>query len=120
MAISCLCPLGSACQPASFAHLWIRSVHCGNLVLWQTSPLPPPPQPKTQTGAGSDDPIRLRDSHALGCHHRSPGYADPIKFEDGGNPYGYSCTLGELDETGKKSAAFQAKRLVEFAQKLSN
>ncbi|KEJ94154.1 NAD(P)H dehydrogenase (quinone) [Pseudosulfitobacter pseudonitzschiae] len=49
-----------------------------------------------------------------------PGYADPIKFEDGGNPYGYSCTPGALDETGKKSVAFQAKRLVEYAGKLVN
>ncbi|MBM1817337.1 NAD(P)H-dependent oxidoreductase [Sulfitobacter pseudonitzschiae] len=49
-----------------------------------------------------------------------PGYADPIKFEDGGNPYGYSCTPGALDETGKKSVAFQAKRLVEYASKLVN
>lgn len=49
-----------------------------------------------------------------------PGYADPVKFEDGGNPYGYSSTPGELDETGKKSVAFQAKRLVEFAGKLND
>ncbi|MEM5543116.1 NAD(P)H-dependent oxidoreductase [Sulfitobacter sp. AS92] len=48
-----------------------------------------------------------------------PGYADGVKFEDGGNPYGYSCEPGPLDETGKKSVAFQAKRLVEFASKIS-
>lgn len=48
-----------------------------------------------------------------------PGYADPIKFEDGGNPYGYSCEPGPLDETGKRSVAFQARRLVEYAEKLS-
>jgi NAD(P)H dehydrogenase (quinone) len=48
-----------------------------------------------------------------------PGYADGVKFEDGGNPYGYSCEPGPLDETGKKSIAFQAKRLVEFADKIS-
>ena len=47
-----------------------------------------------------------------------PGYADPIKFEDGGNPYGYSCTPGELSDTGKKSVAFQAERLVKFTKKL--
>ncbi|WPY96918.1 NAD(P)H-dependent oxidoreductase (plasmid) [Limimaricola variabilis] len=47
-----------------------------------------------------------------------PGYSDPIKFEDGGNPYGYSCTPGLLDETGKKSVAFQAQRLVKYAEKL--
>ena len=48
-----------------------------------------------------------------------PGYADDVKFEDGGNPYGYSCEPGPLDETGKKSVASQAKRLVEFAGKIS-
>lgn len=48
-----------------------------------------------------------------------PGYTDPIKFDDGGNPYGFSCTPGPLDETGKKSVAAQAKRLVKFAEKLS-
>ncbi len=47
-----------------------------------------------------------------------PGYADPVKFEDGGNPYGYSCKPGPLDETGKTSVEFQAKRLVEYAGKL--
>jgi len=48
-----------------------------------------------------------------------PGYADGVKFEDGGNPYGYSCEPGPLSDTGKKSVAFQAKRLVEFAGKIS-
>lgn len=47
-----------------------------------------------------------------------PGYSDPIKFEDGGNPYGYSCTPGPLDETGKKSVALQAQRLVKYAERL--
>lgn len=46
-----------------------------------------------------------------------PGYADPIKFEDGGNPYGYSFA-GDLTETGEKSIAYQATRLVEFTRKL--
>jgi len=49
----------------------------------------------------------------------APGYADGVKFEDGGNPYGYSCQPGPLDETGQKSVAYQTKRLVEFAEKLS-
>lgn len=48
-----------------------------------------------------------------------PGYVDDIKFEDGGNPYGYSCQPGPLDETGKKSVAYQTKRLVDFAGKIS-
>ncbi|GAD54919.1 NAD(P)H-dependent oxidoreductase [Limimaricola cinnabarinus] len=49
----------------------------------------------------------------------APGYANPIKFEDGGNPYGYSCKPGPLDETGRKSVTFQAQRLVEYAEKLT-
>ncbi|MEX3314945.1 NAD(P)H-dependent oxidoreductase [Sulfitobacter sp. PS-8MA] len=49
----------------------------------------------------------------------APGYADGVKFEDGGNPYGYSCQPGPLDELGKKSVAFQARRLVDFAGKIS-
>ncbi|PYE85428.1 NAD(P)H-dependent oxidoreductase [Pseudoroseicyclus aestuarii] len=48
----------------------------------------------------------------------APGYADGVKFEDGGNPYGYSTTPGPLDETGKRSVAYQSKRLVETTQKL--
>ncbi|MDF3350445.1 NAD(P)H:quinone oxidoreductase, type IV [Sulfitobacter sp. KE34] len=48
-----------------------------------------------------------------------PGYADGVKFEDGGNPYGYSCEPGPLSDTGKNSVAYQAKRLVEYAEKIS-
>ena len=47
-----------------------------------------------------------------------PGYADPIKFQDGGNPYGYTTTAGGLDETGRASIAYQAKRLVDITAKL--
>ena len=47
-----------------------------------------------------------------------PGYADEVKFKDGGNPYGFSVKAGELDETGEKSIAFQARRLVEFTARL--
>ncbi|SDE82973.1 NAD(P)H-dependent oxidoreductase [Limimaricola pyoseonensis] len=49
----------------------------------------------------------------------APGYADPVKFEDGGNPYGFSCQPGPLDETGKKSVAYQARRLVEYAGRIA-
>lgn len=49
----------------------------------------------------------------------APGYTDPVKFEDGGNPYGFSGQPGALDETGKKSVAHQAKRLVEITGKLA-
>ena len=47
-----------------------------------------------------------------------PGYADPIKFQDGGNPYGYSFAAGKLDDTGRASIAYQARRLVSFTAKL--
>ncbi|GGL51128.1 NAD(P)H-dependent oxidoreductase [Wenxinia marina] len=48
----------------------------------------------------------------------APGYADPLKFEDGGNPYGYSKQPGELDETGRKSITFQMNRLIEITRKI--
>ena len=54
-----------------------------------------------------------------GCIIVPPGYADPLKFEDGGNPYGYSTPAGGFDETGKRSVAFQAQRLVEVTAKLA-
>jgi NAD(P)H dehydrogenase (quinone) len=49
----------------------------------------------------------------------APGYADPIKFEDGGNPYGYSTNAGTLDDIGRKSIAYQTRRLVEMAAKMA-
>lgn len=49
----------------------------------------------------------------------APGYADPVKFGDGGNPYGYSANAGALDDTGRKSIAYQTRRLVEMAAKLA-
>lgn len=49
-----------------------------------------------------------------------PGYADPIQFQSG-NPYGTSFTSnnGELDpdEVALNAAKFQAKRVVEVAEK---
>ena len=53
-----------------------------------------------------------------GCVLVPPGYADSVKFEDGGNPYGWSGSAGELDDTARKSIAFQATRLVEKTAKL--
>ncbi len=47
----------------------------------------------------------------------APGYSDPIKFEDG-NPYGYSGTANEFDETGKKSVAHQMTRLVDITKRM--
>lgn len=49
----------------------------------------------------------------------APGYADPVKFEDGGNPYGYSVNAGGLDDTGRKSIAYQVQRLLDVAAKLA-
>ena len=53
-----------------------------------------------------------------GCVILAPGYADGIKFEDGGNPYGFSMAMGEWGETGEKSVSFQARRLAEMTAKL--
>lgn len=49
----------------------------------------------------------------------APGYADPVKFEDGGNPYGYSVNAGKLDDTGRKSIAYRTQRLLDVAGKLA-
>ena len=51
-----------------------------------------------------------------GCILVPPGYADPVKFEDGGNPYGYSMAQGE--EMNARSVAYQARRLAETTAKL--
>ena len=46
----------------------------------------------------------------------APGYADPVKFEDGGNPYGYSQNAGDTPHEG--AISFQARRLTEMTAKL--
>ncbi len=48
----------------------------------------------------------------------APGYTDAVKFEDGGNPYGFSTTPGALSEVGRRSVAHQATRLVEVTARL--
>jgi NAD(P)H dehydrogenase (quinone) len=48
----------------------------------------------------------------------APGYTDPVLFEAGGNPYGYSARAGEVDDTGRAAIAHQAKRLVGMTAKL--
>lgn len=48
----------------------------------------------------------------------APGYTDPVKFEDGGNPYGFSTGPSALDEIARRSVRFQAKRLAETTAKL--
>lgn len=50
----------------------------------------------------------------------APGYTDAVKFEDGGNPYGYSAQAGGIDEPGERSITHQSRRLVEFTAKLAN
>ena len=52
-----------------------------------------------------------------GCIMVPPGYADPVKFEDGGNPYGYSMAQG--DQMNAESVAYQARRLTEMTAKLA-
>lgn len=48
-----------------------------------------------------------------------PGYTDPVLFEAGGNPYGFSTQGGAFDDKGRAAVAYQAKRLVEFAGKIA-
>ncbi len=49
----------------------------------------------------------------------APGYTDPAIFKTGGNPYGYSHTMGaEFGEESIASIRHQARRLVEIAAKL--
>ena len=50
----------------------------------------------------------------------TPGYADPVIFASGGNPYGASITMGGPSEEELASVRFQARRLVEFAAKLAS
>ncbi|MTH76890.1 NAD(P)H:quinone oxidoreductase type IV [Paracoccus aestuariivivens] len=48
----------------------------------------------------------------------APGYTDPVLYEAGGNPYGFSTVAGKFDDNGKAAVAHQAKRLVEVTAKL--
>lgn len=50
----------------------------------------------------------------------APGYCDPVIFETGGNPYGFSMVGGKkLDDKQKKAIAAQVKRTLEIADKLN-
>jgi NAD(P)H dehydrogenase (quinone) len=51
-----------------------------------------------------------------GCILVPPGYADPVKFEDGGNPYGYSQKAGATPD--EVSITYQARRLVWATERL--
>lgn len=48
-----------------------------------------------------------------------PGYADPVIFASGGNPYGTSANMGKVTDEVLASVRFQSKRLVEFAGKIA-
>jgi NAD(P)H dehydrogenase (quinone) len=51
----------------------------------------------------------------------APGYTDPALFAAGGNPYGTSVTAagGAVGDEAKAAIRHQARRLVEFAEKLA-
>lgn len=50
----------------------------------------------------------------------APGFTDQSIFKVGGNPYGYSHTQGkEFTDDVKAAIGHQAKRLVEFAEKIN-
>jgi len=51
----------------------------------------------------------------------APGYADPVQFQAGGNPYGVSVTAGDngMVEDVEEAVKFQAKRTVEVASKIN-
>lgn len=49
----------------------------------------------------------------------APGYTDPAIYATGGNPYGYSHTMGaDFDDKAVASISHQARRLVEVAARL--
>ncbi|TDL79326.1 NAD(P)H:quinone oxidoreductase [Palleronia sediminis] len=50
----------------------------------------------------------------------APGYTDEVIYKTGGNPYGYSHTVGaEFTDEVKTAIGHQARRLVEVAEKLN-
>lgn len=49
----------------------------------------------------------------------TPGYADPVIFASGGNPYGASALMGEVSDEVQASIRFQTRRLLECAAKLT-
>ena len=56
-----------------------------------------------------------------GCIIVPPGYTDPITFQSGGNPYGVTVTAtGQgIPEPVQEAIRHQARRLVQFAEKLA-
>ncbi len=49
----------------------------------------------------------------------APGYTNPVLFEAGGNPYGYSATNGAFGDKDKAAVAHQASRLVEMTARIA-
>lgn len=49
-----------------------------------------------------------------------PGYADPVIYASGGNPYGASANMGQVTEEVLASVRFQARRLVDFAGRIAD
>lgn len=49
----------------------------------------------------------------------APGYADVVKAKDGGTAYGYTLQAGKLDDTGRRSIAYQAERLASVTARLT-
>ncbi len=49
----------------------------------------------------------------------APGYADPVIFASGGNPYGATANMNDVNDAVLASVRFQARRLVEFAAKIA-
>lgn len=56
-----------------------------------------------------------------GCIIVPPGYTDPITFQSGGNPYGVTVTAtGQpIPDAVQNAIRHQARRLVEFAEKIA-
>jgi NAD(P)H dehydrogenase (quinone) len=51
----------------------------------------------------------------------APGYADPVTFAAGGNPYGTSVTVdsdGNMKEDVEEAVKFQAKRTISIAERV--
>ena len=51
----------------------------------------------------------------------APGYADPIQFQAGGNPYGVSVTANgqPIPDPVQEAIRFQTRRLIQIAEKLA-
>ena len=57
-----------------------------------------------------------------GCIVVPPGYTDPVTFQSGGNPYGVTVTANgqPIPDEVKGAIRHQARRLVQFAEKIAS